>query len=42
MEKTVLDFTVEQTHRMIDAPTCSSEARAAAEAILEKKEALLK
>lgn len=42
MEKTVLDFTVEQTRRLIEAPACSSEARAAAEAILEKKEALLK
>lgn len=42
MEKTVLNFTVEQTRRLIDAPACSAEERAAAKAILEKKEALIK
>lgn len=35
MEKTVLDFVTEQTHRLMDAPTCSAEARAAAEAWLK-------
>ena len=32
MNKEVLDYVVEKTHELIDAPTCSSEAREAATA----------
>ena len=35
MNKEVLDYVVEKTHELIDAPTCSSEAREAAKAWLD-------
>ena len=35
MNKDVLDYVVEKTHELIDAPTCSSEAREAAKAWLD-------
>lgn len=35
MEKEVLDFVVEKTHDLIDAATCSSEARTAAQSWLD-------
>ena len=35
MEKSVLDFVTEKTHALIDAPTCSSETKAAAKAWLD-------
>ena len=35
MEKEVLDFVVEKTHELIDAATCSSEARTAAQSWLD-------
>ena len=35
MEKSVLDFVTEKTKALIEAPTCSSEAKAAAKAWLE-------
>ena len=31
MEKQVLDFVVEKTHELMDAATCNSETRAAAQ-----------
>lgn len=34
MEKTILDFVMEQTHALMAAPSCSKEAKAAAEAWL--------
>lgn len=35
MDKATLDFFVEKTHALVDAPTCSSETRAAARAWLD-------
>ena len=35
MNKEVLDYVVEKTHELIDAPTCSNEAREAATAWLD-------
>ena len=35
MHKEVLDYVVEKTHELIDAPTCSNEAREAAKAWLD-------
>ena len=35
MNKEVLDYVVEKPHELIDAPTCSSEAREAAKAWLD-------
>jgi len=35
MNKEVLDYVVEKTHELIDAPTCSNEAREAAKAWLD-------
>lgn len=35
MEKAVLDYVVEKTKALIDAPTCSAETKAAAQAWLE-------
>lgn len=35
MDKEVLNYVVEKTHELADAPTCSSETKAAAEAWLE-------
>ena len=35
MNKEVLDYVVEKTHELIDAPTCSSEAREADKAWLD-------
>ena len=35
MNKEVVDYVVEKTHELIDAPTCSSEAREAAKAWLD-------
>lgn len=34
MDKKVLDYVVEKTHELMNAPSCSSEAKAAAEAWL--------
>ena len=42
MNKEVLDYVVEKTHELIDAPTCSSEAREAAKAWLEQMPKLRK
>lgn len=35
MEKTILDFVVENTHKLMDAPTCSSETKASAQCWLD-------
>lgn len=35
MDKHVLDFAVEKTHDLVNAPTCSSETKAAAQAWLD-------
>jgi len=35
MDKHVLDFAVEKTHELVNAPTCSSETKAAAQAWLD-------
>lgn len=35
MEKNVLDYVVEKTHELMNAPSCSSEAKAAAQAWLD-------
>ena len=35
MEKSVLDFVTEKTRALMDAPTCSSETKAAAKAWLD-------
>lgn len=35
MDKKVLDYVVEKTHALMDAPTCSKETKAAAESWLE-------
>lgn len=35
MDKEVLNYAVEKTHALIDSPTCSKEARAAAQAWLD-------
>ena len=35
MDKQILDFVVEQTHALMAAPSCSQEAKAAAQAWLD-------
>lgn len=35
MDKEVLNYVLEKTHELIDAPTCNSETRAAAQAWLD-------
>ena len=35
MDKHVLDFAVEKTHELVNAPTCSSETKTAAQAWLD-------
>lgn len=41
MDKAILNYVVEKTNELMNAPSCSNEAKTAA-AILEKKDSLLK